>query len=140
MNIIDKAVSTINTAKEIYNGLTTGVAALKDAETRQKFVELKNVLLDAQEQILGIKQEMLDQQAEIARLKEVFKFKDEFVLYEHNGHYYRVDANGKFYGAPYCSRCWEIDHKAVSVSRKEHCPECNAQLWRAVSLGAKDDT
>ncbi|HFD31783.1 MAG TPA: hypothetical protein ENJ28_03580 [Gammaproteobacteria bacterium] len=131
---IEKAISAIDTAKKIFQGLTKGVADLKDVEVRATFIELKSALVDSQETILNVKQEFDAKDQEIQRLKEAFKLKDSLVLFAHHGHYHKADENGEPYGVPYCSRCWEVDHKAVSVSRKSKCPECGAELWRAVPL------
>ena len=134
---IEKAISAINVAKQIYQGLTKGIADLKDVEVRATLVELKSALVDAQEQVLNIKQELDDKEQEIQRLKEAFKLKESLVLYEHHGHYHMADKDGQPYGVPYCSRCWEVDQKAVSVSKKTKCPECGAELWRAIPLRRK---
>ena len=134
MNKIEKAISAINTAKDIYQGLTAGVSEMQNAEIRGKFIELKSALLDSQEQVLNVKEEMQEQQNEIARLKEAFSIKEKLVLKDHYGQYYRVNEHGEAHGSPYCSRCWEVDQKAISVSRKRNCPECNAQLWRTIPL------
>jgi hypothetical protein len=131
---IEKAISAINTAKKIYQGLTKGVADLKDVEIRATFVELKSALIDSQETILNLKQEFDAKNSEIQRLNDALKFKDSLVLFEPHGHYHKVNKNGEPYGVPYCSRCWEVDHKAVSISNKAKCPECGADLWRAVPL------
>ena len=135
---IEKAISTIDTAKKIYQNLTKGVAELKDVEVRNTFVELKSALMDSKETILGIKESLDAKDKEIKRLKEAFKLKENLVLFEHHGHYHKADKNGNPYGPPYCSRCWEVDQKAVTVTRKSKCPECGAELWRALSLDRND--
>ena len=131
---IEKAISAIDTAKKIYQSLTKGVADLKDVEIRANFIELKSALIDSQEKILNLKQEFDAKDRQIQRLKDAFKLKDSLVLFEHHGHYHKVNDKGDPYGVPYCSRCWEVDQKAISISRKSKCPECSADLWRAVPL------
>ncbi len=137
---IEKAISAIDTAKKIYQNLTKGVAELKDVDVRNTFVELKSALVDSKETILDIKGSLDAKDKEIKRLKEAFKLKESLVLHEHHGHYHKADENGNPYGAPYCSRCWEVDQKAVTVTRKNKCAECGAELWRAIPLDRKSSS
>ena len=60
--------------------------------------------------------------------------KDRACLVKADGAYYEADENGQPRGDPYCTRCWEVERKVVTIYEiterlmrgMSRCPECKA--------------
>jgi hypothetical protein len=103
-----------------------------DLEFQKKIVEL-------QSEVVGLTLELTEKAVAIARkdaqisdLEEKLRFKAKLV--KADGAYYEADENGQAKGDPYCTRCWEVERKAVTIypigdklmRGKSQCPECQA--------------
>jgi hypothetical protein len=77
-----------------------------------------------------VREAMAEKDRRIAELESALELKA--VLVRHNDAYYQASATGKLTGGPYCSRCWEADHRARHLTRglgsgtTTHCPTCKS--------------
>lgn len=104
------------------------VKEVSDLAEQFKNVELKEKLVNLKNELVDLKEEMVDLKEENRNLKEI---KSKNVVYNENlTECYEILESGEKVG-PYCTRCWQVDHRLVSLypmdngSSKWHsCPNC----------------
>jgi hypothetical protein len=85
-------------------------------------VVLKSIIVDLQSEILDLQQENI-------RMKEELAKRDELKPIFENNMYYIMKSDGTKDG-PYCSSCWDKDHKTIHMQRNNKnrndyiCPIC----------------
>lgn len=128
------AIQTIKHGAEIVRGVVAADKAISEADLKLKLGELTGILLDVRTSVTDANDRLAERDAEIARLKEALRNKDE-VAKERDA-YYTKDGSGRPTGAPYCMKCFEVEHRLVHLIRpgradvKAVCPHCKNQYDR----------
>ncbi|VXC15501.1 conserved hypothetical protein [Pseudomonas sp. 9AZ] len=131
MTLIATALSGIKTATDIARLLKDSDFSLEKAELKLKLAELVGALADVKIELSEIQEKILEKDKCIQELKDAFQSKS--TIKKYGDAYYKIDASGKATGAPYCLKCWEVDHKKrplviLSTNRFTHvCPACSHQ-------------
>lgn len=88
-------------------------------------IELNHKIIELQAQILGVLDENHSVKSEVRALRERLEFQGSLEFRENM--YWRRSANGQEEG-PFCSRCWDVDTKAVRLQKlrdgTKFCPGC----------------
>lgn len=94
------------------------------AALKLKVAELSNALATVQITLAEAQTEAAKKDAEIAKLRDNFKQKDELV--EHNGHHYRRGPDGHPRGRLYCPVCLTKGELLMTIEASEgtECPSC----------------
>lgn len=127
---VGTALTGIKTAIEIAKALRESDLTLESAEMKYKVAELLEALADAKINIAEFREVLINKEDEIKELRESLEFKASLVLYQE--YYWVADDQGNPIEDPYCSRCFEVDHKGVHVHKspvgrsKSICPNCKA--------------
>lgn len=107
--------------------------AYDEALLKLKIADLTNALMTVQFTLGDAQKEIREKDAEIAKLRENFRRKNEETI-EHNGFLYRRNSDGKPLGLPFCPRCLEKGTMMMIVSiinnklgRIRQCPECKSE-------------
>lgn len=128
---IGAALSSIKTATEIVKFLRESDTSLERAEMRLKLADVVSALANAKMEIVDIQETLAQKDQRISELEEAFQSKD--ALVKQYDAYYACDPEGNATGAPYCLRCWEVDHKKrnlVRAAADRHvrvCTDCGHQ-------------
>lgn len=130
LTAISTALSTIGSAIDIGKTLRQVDRSLDTAEYKLRVSELLVALSEAKSAIADIKSELIETRAQIAELEEKLRFRESLVL--ENGLYYSRGSGGERNPDPYCSRCWDAQHKPIHVTLLSRdtrqtvysCPEC----------------
>ena len=125
-------VAALSSFTAVLAAIEKGVALAKQAKDQESLA----ILLEAHEQILDLKEDVIslrarhqELEAEVARLKQEGKID---VRLEANM-YWQYDEDGKH--GPMCPRCWEVDRELAEVVLFEDdmgmCSDCKAgyRLW-----------
>ncbi len=119
-------LSSVKTATEIAKALRDVDVSLEKVETKLKIADLMDALAEARIKAAEIQEVIQDKERRIAELEQAFALKSKLVC--HLDAYYETGANDNPVGAPYCSHCWEVNHKTVHLHelnpRKSKCPAC----------------
>lgn len=90
----------------------------------QQILDLLAKIMEMQEQLNKCREENKDLQAKI-KIKGKLKFE--------NNAYWIADNKGKIKEGPFCSRCWDVNHKLIRfipkglINNVVECPEC--KIW-----------
>jgi len=89
-------------------------------------IEQYRQILDALQKLLEMQKKIEELETENKKLKEEFEVKETLIP---EGNVYWV-SNGENKNGPYCTRCWDVDHKLVRlhagmVSGRLYCPNCD---------------
>lgn len=128
---IGAALSSIKTATEIVKFLRESDTSLERAEMRLKLADVVSALADAKMEIVDVQETLAQKDQRISELEEAFQSKD--ALVKHYDAYYARNSEGKAIGAPFCLRCWEVNHKKRNLVRApadRHvriCTDCRHQ-------------
>jgi hypothetical protein len=130
-------LTSIKTATEIAKALREVDASLEKAETRLKIADLMDTLADARIKAVEIQEVIQDKDKRISELEAAFEMKVKLI--RHVDAYYEVNDSGNPVGAPFCSYCWEVNHKPIHLHREGGnmwdyvCPACkNSFSYRRV--------
>lgn len=124
---ISAFLSSIKTATEIAKAIKDADISIEKAESKLKMAELISSLADAKIHAAEIQGLLQEKNKKITELENAFEIKSKLIRHEEA--YYEVDDNGAPIGDPYCSHCWEVNHKAVHLHygllrRHRICPAC----------------
>ncbi|MCY7345826.1 MAG: hypothetical protein LH614_06345 [Pyrinomonadaceae bacterium] len=134
------ATSIIATLAAIKHSIDV-VKAVKDADydldksiLKEKIAVLVDSLLEAKIQA-GETLDILEKKdKKIAELENILEFKSK--LMRHQGKYYEFDENGNPKGDPFCSMCWDDEHKAIFLNHIRDnsfmCPKCKNIYGRTI--------
>jgi hypothetical protein len=120
-------LTSIKTATEIAKAIKSVDVSLEKAETKLKIADLIESLAEARMQAAEIQEILQEKDGRIAELEKAFELKSKLV--RDGEAYYQVDENGNPTGDPYCSHCWEVNHKTIHLHfglrmRHRSCPAC----------------
>lgn len=118
----------------IYDVMKDAAKALQEAGK----IDLYNEILDAQAKLLELQKRVSDLDAENRELKAVIA-QERDLIFENQAYWSSKD--GKKDG-PFCSRCWDVDKRAVRMHRAgnpawANCPNCKASVQ--VAHDSNDD-
>lgn len=131
---IQIAIQAIKHGTEIVKGVAAAEKALSEADLKLRLGDLTGLLLDARTAVTDANDRLAEKDAEISRLREALRNKEE-VAKERDA-YYAKDSSGRPIGAPYCMKCFEVEHRLVHLIRpgradvKAVCPHCKNQYDR----------
>lgn len=118
--------------------LLTAVKKASENAKRLNNAEMQSILLDAQEQVLALKDELLDLRTENASLKQ--ELLDRKSLTFDGGAYWHETGSSR--DGPFCSRCFDADgvrvHMHATRRRYFHCSNCD-QNFNVPSAPDKPD-
>ncbi len=119
-------LASVKTATEIAKTLKGIDVSLEKAETKLKIADLMDALAEARIKAAEIQEVIQEKDKRIAELEHAFALKSNLV--RHIDAYYETGEDGSPTGAPYCSHCWEVNHKTVHLHElndlKSKCPSC----------------
>lgn len=111
-----------------YEAIKDGLSIAQKADN----IELTKQLLEIQKEMQDLQQENFELRKEITELKELDSKEIEYD--DNRTAVYEVKEGNKKEG-PYCTRCWEVDRKLVSVhivkkSMRDAyaCPQCESEV------------
>jgi chromosome segregation ATPase len=134
---ISNALSSVDTAIRVIKAIKAADGAIEKAELKFKLAEMMEALADAKEALSesrDARQALFD---EIARLKDALA-KHGMIVRQLDA-YYDATEEGEAKGDPYCTRCWEIEHRLVHLIRGDrtdafhHCAVCRQKYSRRAS-------
>jgi hypothetical protein len=105
-------LTAIKTATEIAKGIRDAKNSLDQAETQFKMAEIIGALADAKTNFADIKNELVDKDNEIRKLKDKLTIKDKMSF---DGSKYWLK-NDDF---PYCKQCYESTGKLLHLELSE---------------------
>lgn len=125
---ISAFIGSIKTATDIAKTIKGADLSLEKAEAKLKMAELISALADAKIQAAEI-QDLLQQKDEkIKNLEKSLESKSKMIFQK--GRYYEVDESNSPIEEPYCSNCWEGNHKAIHLNDFGGiyiCPACHSK-------------
>jgi CRISPR/Cas system-associated protein Cas10 (large subunit of type III CRISPR-Cas system) len=134
---ISAFLSSVKTATEIAKALREVDVSLEKAETKLKIADLMDALAEARIKAAEIQDVIQEKDKRIAELESAFETKAKLIRQEDA--YFEINASGNPFGAPYCSHCWEVNHKPIHLHREREnmwdyvCPACkNSYSYRHV--------
>ncbi|HEY0083233.1 MAG TPA: hypothetical protein VGB61_10615 [Pyrinomonadaceae bacterium] len=124
---ISTFLTSIKTATEIAKAIKSVDVSLEKAETKLKIADLIESLAEARMQAAEIQEILQEKDGRIAELEKAFELKSKLV--RDGDAYYQADENNKPTGDPYCSHCWEVNHKTIHLHygllrKQKKCPAC----------------
>jgi hypothetical protein len=128
--------SSVNRAFDLAKTVRDAAAAPGGPDTTMRMAELIATIIDAKFYAAGVRDLVRDKEERIAELEQLLELKSRLVRVDDA--YYEVDSAGERLGSPFCSRCWEVDHKAVHLTRAPllHdwiCPECKSHFTKTAT-------
>jgi hypothetical protein len=125
---IMQGLQQIKAAVGIVQGLRAIEGAYQQADFKLRIAELAELLANAQLSLLDAKQEIIGLREEVARLQAAEDVRDKLV--QQGGVYYLQEEDGTKRG-PYCVRCYQVDRRLISVHNSPithagvfRCPQC----------------
>jgi len=126
---ISTALTAIKSASEILKVIRDAGQKLESAEYILKLAELTESLSELKISISELRETISDKEQQIKNLNDALKIKTEIVIFRDA--YYEKDGKGNPTGNPFCSRCWEVDHVLIHLTRNtrpsniDKCPKCS---------------
>jgi len=121
--------TSIRAAMDIAKAIKSADLSLEKAETKLKMAELIESLADVKMQAVEIQEIIQAKDQKIAELEAAFDAKSKLI--RHADAYYEADEKNNPTGAPYCTHCWEVNHKRVhlhvATALTSNCPVCHAR-------------
>jgi hypothetical protein len=123
-------ITSIKNATDLAKAIKEAGGSLEKAEAKLKLADLMESLAEARIQAAEVQEILQAKDKKIAELEEAFKLKSKLV--RSIDAYYEIDESGKPTGAPYCSHCWEVNHKTVHLHTdfppiRKICPACKTR-------------
>ena len=125
---ISAFISSIKNATDIARVIKDAGVSLEKAEVKFKVAELIESLAEAKIQASEVKELLQEKDQKIAELEKAFSLKSK--LFRDGDAYYETIEDGRPVGAPYCSYCWEANHRAIHLTQimgslgDWYCPAC----------------
>ncbi len=125
---ISAAFTAIKSASEILKVIRDAGQKLESAEYNLKFAELTESLSELRIYISELRETISDKEQQIKNLNDTLKIKADIVRYRDA--YYEKDEKGSPTGNPFCSKCWEVNHVLIHLTRNtrpsniDKCPNC----------------
>ncbi|QSX78108.1 hypothetical protein [Agrilutibacter solisilvae] len=134
MLAVFEAAEGLKLAADLIKSAMAAGDALDKAEMRFKLADALNALADAKNSVTDAKEELQQAYKELDEMHEKLKLKAKTVRFKDG--YYELDGEGAASGDPYCSKCWEVDHRLVHLVRGDrteqftYCPSCKQKYSR----------
>jgi len=109
MATIGAVLSSVKTATEIAKFIRESDVSIERAELKLKVADLISALADVKIELVELQEAFAAKDERIRELEEAFQAKESLV--RRYDAYYAADADGEPVGAPFCVRCWDIEHK-----------------------------
>jgi|ERR1041385_8930219 hypothetical protein len=125
---ISAALTSIKTATEIAKIISQSGASIEKAELKLRVAELLTSLADAKVELAGVQDVLATKDGRIAELEDALESKEHLV--RDGDAYYATNASGVASGTPFCTRCWEVEHRqrhlvySAEDFRSRTCPAC----------------
>ncbi|GJL56896.1 MAG: hypothetical protein NPIRA02_40280 [Nitrospirales bacterium] len=117
----------LKTAIDIAKALKDSSKSLKDAEIKMKLVELMDALANAKQSVATLKDDLLNKDQEIQKLKGLLEFKEQITF---NGLVY-VDKQDS--SVLYCPKCYgesgQGNRLMIVDEALLRCPVCDFRCW-----------
>lgn len=113
MATIGALLGSVKTATEIAKFIRESDASIERAELKLKVADLISTLADVKMELVELQEAFAAKDERIQELEEAFQARDSLV--RRWDAYYTPDADGAPTGAPFCVRCWDIDHKQLRL-------------------------
>lgn len=131
---IGTALGAVNTAIGIGKAVIDAKGAVEKATLNLQIADLMTSLAEAKSAIVDSQERVREKEKEIEQLNDALTNKAA-VKKSGDGYdgYYELDAEGRPRGAPFCMRCYEVDHKLVHIARGARttdeavCPACKSR-------------
>lgn len=123
-------VVTLKNATDIAKAIKEAGFSIEKAQAKLRMAALIEALADAKIQASEIQDALREKDNRISELEKAFDFKSKLI--RHGDAYYEIDDNGLPMGDPYCSHCWEANHKTVHLNYEfqmllKICPACKTR-------------
>jgi hypothetical protein len=109
ISVVTAVLGSLKTATDIAKFIRESDVSIERAELKLKVADLVSALADVKLELVDLQETFATKEQRIQELEEAFQAKD--TLVRNHDAYYRVTADGRPVGVPYCLRCWENDHK-----------------------------
>src|SRR5262249_20001842 len=125
---------------DMISTMRAAVSLAERMDNAEMLGTLNKTLLDMNELIVTnteLREAVQQLREQVKQLEQQLEFKGK--LTRHKTAYFDIGEDGKPTGTPYCSRGWEVNHKAVHLTHlfghhAANCPECNAAYdWTIMS-------
>lgn len=132
-----EAAEGLKLAVDLIKGAMAAGDALDRAELKFKLAEALSALADAKGSVSDAKEELARAYKELDEMEEKLALKA--TTARHEDGYYELDARGNPSGDPFCTRCWEVEHRLTHLVRGEradkfnHCPACKQKFSRGTT-------
>ena len=129
---IGAMLASIKTATEIAKLLKDADVSLEKAELKLKLADLMGALADVKMEALEVQELVAARDMRVSELESALELKS--ATKRQGDAYYAIDEQGVPHGNPYCMRCWEVDHRLLSLQhsasdyRRWECPNCHTQF------------
>ncbi|CAO3300318.1 hypothetical protein [Stenotrophomonas maltophilia] len=137
------AFQTLKVGTDLLSAIRNSDKALSEADLKLKLAELMGHLADARVAVIEASERLSEKDQEIERLALALQNKEQVV--KERDAYYPMSPEGKAIGAPYCMRCFEVDHFLVHLVRpgrgdtKSSCPKCKVPYDRRMTPTLRAD-
>jgi hypothetical protein len=131
---IGALLGNLKAAKDIAQLIKGADFSLEKTETKLQFAALMKALAESKIVVSEIWETLQQKDEEIKRLEEALALKVKLV--RHLDAYYEITPDGKAFGDPFCSYCWEVSHKVIHISKpfarspSTVCPLCRSAYDR----------
>ena len=128
MTGVSIVLNNIKAMMEIISAMKQAKSSYEKAELQLEFGELADFLRDNEEKLRNIGGVLIEKDRRITELENILKDKDN--LLRHQDAYYEKDVDGNASGNPFCTGCWDIHYKKISLVRSKNsahiqvCPSC----------------
>jgi hypothetical protein len=122
---ITSVITSLKAATDIAKFFRESDFSIEKAEMKLKLAELMSSLADAKIQMAEVHDVISERERRIQELEEAFQSKGNIM--KCRDAYYDIDEDGKPNGEPYCSYCWEVNHKKYHLqldSQDRHTKVC----------------
>lgn len=111
---------------DIINGLTSAAKVLREADK----IEQYQMILDAQETILGYQRKISELVEENKKMKDITSFKEKAVF---NNNCYWLKKEDDITDGPFCSKCIDGNNLIIRLHVRSdgyaNCPNCKNNIW-----------
>jgi hypothetical protein len=123
-------LTSLKSATDIVKVIREAGFSFEKAEGKLKLAALMESLADARIHAVEIQQVIQEKDDRIAELKNALELKAK--LARKDDAYYELNEDGNPSGAPYCSHCWEVNHRAIHLNLNfppitRSCPACKTK-------------
>jgi len=93
-------------------------------------IELYHKILDLEAEALELMEKLREKDEKIAQLEEAISIKGN-LKFEHSA-YWKTDENDKIIDGPFCTKCWEIDHKLCRLINGVALHSGSGASWQCI--------